>query len=87
MCPRQEGGRATRAAVLLWGSSESASPALECLGGASEHGGMSPRSPEHLVSPWVRLPQGQGPDCTAVLIAGVNGFDLVFVVTEFPLQD
>lgn len=62
---------------------------LECLGGGSEHEhvGMSPCSPEHQVSSWVCLPQGQGPDCTAVLICAVNVFGLVFVVTEFPLQD
>lgn len=59
---------------------------LECLGGGSEHVGMSPCSPEHQVSSWVCLPQGQGPDCTAVLICAVNVFGLVFVVTEFPLQ-
>lgn len=63
------------------------SVSLECLGGGSEHVGMSPCSPEHQVSCGCVCPKGRDPDSTAVLIIYVNVFGLVFVVTEFPLQD
>lgn len=80
-------GGAIQAGVPLWDSTESAFRASGVPGRWLEHVGMSPCSPEHQVSSWVCLPQGQGPDCTAVLICAVNVFGLVFVVTEFPLQD